>query len=144
MKRSKFNTAQNKKDKPIIDGIIFDSDHEAKYYTMLKSYVAMGRCKSFKVHPKYTLIAPFEKYGKKHRGMIYIADFEIIFKDGMIKVVDIKGFATEAAKIKRKLFDAKYPLLYLQWISYVNKHGGFIDYDKLQVIRRRERNERKN
>ena len=139
MKQSKYNTATKKKDKPQIDGHTFDSDIEAMYYSKLKRDLSMESIKKIDVHPSYPLVQKFEKYGKKHRPMVYKADFEVVEPSGAVTVIDIKGLATEAANIKRKLFDSIYPEKKLIWLSYSNKHGGWIEYDALKKARRDEK-----
>lgn len=103
--RSKYG---NKKVK--IDGYTFDSKAEALFYSELKIRQKTGEILFFRVQPRYRLLDGFEKDGKKHRPIDYIADFEIHHKDGSIEVVDVKGAPpTQVFRIKEKLFNAKYP-----------------------------------
>ena len=97
----------NKKVK--IDSLTFDSKAEALYYSELKIRQKTGEILFFRVQPRYRLLDGFEKDGKRHRPIDYIADFEIHHKDGSIEVVDIKGYKTDVFRIKEKLFNAKYP-----------------------------------
>lgn len=97
----------NKKTK--LDGYTFDSKAEALFYSELKIRQKTGEILFFRVQPRYRLLDGFEKDGKRHRPIDYIADFEIHHKDGSIEVVDVKGFKTEVFKIKEKMFNKKYP-----------------------------------
>jgi hypothetical protein len=56
------------------------------------------------IQPSYILQPKFTtKDGKNIRAIEYVADFEVIYTDGTIHVVDIKGMATPEAKLKRKM-----------------------------------------
>lgn len=92
-----------------LDGIVFDSVAESKYYQQLKWLEANKQINFFRCQPRYRLQDGFEKAGKKHRPIDYIADFEIHHIDGSIEVVDVKGHITETAKLKFKLFNKKFP-----------------------------------
>ena len=103
-KRSKYGNR-----KVEIDGLTFDSKAEALYYSELKLRQRAGEIQSFKLQPRYRLLDGFEKHGKKHRPIDYVADFEVHHKDGSIEVVDIKGYKTDVFRIKEKMFNKKYP-----------------------------------
>lgn len=128
---SKFNARKTK-----IDGHIFDSKIEGKYYEHLKWLQANKQILFFRLQPRYLLIEPFEKNGKKFRKTEYVADFEIHHLDGSIEVVDVKGHETEAFKIKRKLFEKKYPHK-LSLVTYEKEYGGWIELDELNKRKRR-------
>ena len=110
--RSKY---RNKKVQ--LDGHTFDSKAEARYYQQLKLMERAGEILFFRLQPRYRLLDGFEKHGKKHRPVDYVADFEIHHKDGSIEVVDVKGMQTQVFKIKEKMFNAKYPhkLTLVKW-----------------------------
>ena len=125
-----------------IDGIVFDSKDESLYYQMLKNMKANGLIKDFELQPKFILQEGFEKDNKKYRAIHYIADFKVINNDGSAYIVDIKGMLTTEFKIKLKLFNYKYPNIELKLISRSVKFGdeyGFIDYYKLQEIRKQNK-----
>lgn len=138
---SKYNAK-----KITIDGIRFDSKNEAKYYEYLKLMKSQGKIDNFELQPKYELQPKFKKYGKTIRAINYIADFLIYHLDGTEEVIDVKGMATPVALQKRKEFDYKYPNLKLTWIcrniKYGDKHG-WIEYDELQKIKRKNRRNKK-
>ena len=111
-KKSKYN---NKK--VIVDGIQFDSQKEAEYYCRLKLLKQAGEIKDFGLQPRYVLQPGFEKNGEKFKPITYIADFVITNNDGTTDVVDIKGVETQVFKIKKKLFEYKYPNLSLKVVK---------------------------
>lgn len=110
-----FTTPKYHNTKTVIDGISFDSKKEAEYYKMLKLLEKNQIIKNLKLQPRYELIPSFTKNGIKHRKCEYIADFEYI-EDGKTVVVDTKGFKTDVYKLKRKLFEYKYPNLTIKEI----------------------------
>ncbi|MTI95198.1 MAG: DUF1064 domain-containing protein [Firmicutes bacterium] len=105
-KAPKYNKYSNKKTE--VDGIIFDSKAEARYYSELKLRKQYGHIKDFRCQPKFELMPAFEKQEKKYKAMTYIADFEIEHNDGTCEVVDVKGMETAVFKLKQKLFNHKY------------------------------------
>lgn len=122
----------------VIDGIKFDSKHEAEYYLLLKRELAEGKIKGFELQEKFELQPAFKKYGKSHRAITYTVDFSIYYLDGEVEHIDIKGMSTQASEMRRKMFDYLYPNLKLTWLQKSIKHGdenGWIDYDKLKKIR---------
>ena len=97
-----------------IDGYIFDSIAEGNRYAELKILLKQGLIKDLKLQPKYRLQDSFKKNGITYRQIDYIADFEYFdAKLGGIVVEDVKGIETEVFKIKKKLFEKKYPDLSL-------------------------------
>jgi hypothetical protein len=140
MKRSKMNvdTSNKGKVRRTVDGIVFDSELEAKYYReVIRVGMKDGTIFSIQTHPKYRLQDGYEKYGRKHQAVYYEADFEIVYASKDVEIVDVKGMPTETALLKRKWFDKKYPDI-LRWICYSKQDGGWIDYDEL-IKRRKER-----
>ena len=113
-----------------IDGHIFDSKIEARYYKQLKWLQDNDQILFFRLQPRYLLQEAFRKNGKTFRKIEYIADFEVHHKDGSIEVIDVKGYQTPVFKIKRKLFEYKYPHK-LSLITY-KKEYGWIELDELE------------
>lgn len=118
-----------------LDGNVFDSQIEARYYEQLKRLQEHKEILFFRLQPRYLLQEAFKKNGKTYRKIEYIADFEIHHLDGSIEVVDVKGMETEAFKIKKKLFEKKYPHK-LSLITYVKKYGGWIELEELKKRRK--------
>lgn len=107
-----------------IDGITFDSKAEARYYKELQLRERAKDIQFFRLQPRYLVHDKFEKDGKKHQAIFYIADFEIHHNDGSIEVVDVKGMITEVFRIKEKLFNKKFPhkLTLVKW-----ERGRFVE-----------------
>jgi hypothetical protein len=82
------------------DGIRFPSKLESRYYEKLKLLKKSGEVLEFLRQPLFDLL------GK----VTYRADFIIFYKDGTIRVVDVKGMPpTEAFTIKKKMVEELYP-----------------------------------
>lgn len=133
------NKYNNKK--VTIDGIEFDSKIEARYYEHLKELEKQGVVSEFLLQKKYLLFEGFDKNGKRIRPIHYIADFEVHYADGTIEVVDIKGFETPDFRIKKKLFEYRYPFE-LKLITYSKIDGGWIELEDLKKARRERKKQR--
>lgn len=104
--------------KTVVDGMVFDSRHEAVRYQELKLLERAGKITDLQTQVVFELIpAQYETYerysektGKKlkdgrrclERGCSYVADF-VYRQDGEEIVEDAKGMRTEEYRIKRKL-----------------------------------------
>ncbi|HLO11515.1 MAG TPA: DUF1064 domain-containing protein [Pseudoneobacillus sp.] len=121
--------------KVTIDGIKFDSKMEADYYLVLLKSKELGLIKDFELQPKFELQESFRKRGKLFRKIEYRADFKVISNNDEVVIVDVKGFETTDFKIKRKLFEKKYPYE-LKLITFVKKYGGWVDVDELKQLRK--------
>jgi hypothetical protein len=117
------------------DGHVFDSKIEGRYYEQLKWLEANKQILFFRLQPRYLLQEGFEKDGRKFRKIEYVADFEVHHLDGSIETIDVKGMETEAFKIKRKLFEKKYPHK-LSLVTYSMIDGGWIELDQLNKNRK--------
>jgi hypothetical protein len=104
--RSKYHSI-----KTAIGGRVFDSKAEANRFAELRLLMRAGEVKNIECQPKFLLQDSFKKNGKTYRKIEYIADFKITYADGRIEIEDVKskGTKTEAYKIKKKLFELKYP-----------------------------------
>ena len=111
--------------KVVVDGITFDSKSEAAYYKKMLRDQEAGLVKEFNMQKTYTLLDKFEhpKTGKAVRAIKYIADFEVIYPDGRVEVVDIKGFKTPIYRLKEKLFMFRYniPIICLKYYARKNE-----------------------
>ena len=102
MTRSKYNAR-----KTVVDNITFDSKAEARRYGELKLMHEAGEIHKLRVHPRYTLLDPFEVKGIRYRGIVYEGDFEYI-ENGLVVCEDVKGVRTAVFSLKEKLFMDRY------------------------------------
>lgn len=112
--RRKYNAK-----KTVVDGITFDSKHEAQRYRELKLLERAGEISNLQLQVPYDLIPSqyevYERYsantgkrlkdGKRllEKGVKYNADFVYLDKRGIMHVEDAKGMRTTDYVIKRKL-----------------------------------------
>ena len=109
-----MNKYKNKKVQ--IDMYVFDSIAESRRYKELALLEKAGEIENLQLQPKFLLQDSFKKNGKTYRKIEYIADF--MYKEkGKVIVEDVKGMETKEFKIKRKLFEYKYPDLELKLIK---------------------------
>jgi hypothetical protein len=130
---SKFNAKRTE-----IDGIAFDSKSEGEYYLHLKKLKEELKIMNFELQPGFSLLEAFEKDGKRYRPIVYFADFKVHHWDGTIEIIDVKGFETADFKIKRKLFEKRYPYK-LTLMKYVKKYGGWITADEWKRLKKAEK-----
>jgi hypothetical protein len=108
------NKYHNKK--VVHDGIKFASKSEGERYLELKAMEAEGDIKDLVLQPKFILQESFRKNGELFRAIHYVADFQYTTVFGHLVIEDVKGYmgyTTPEFKIKRKLFEARYPELSL-------------------------------
>ena len=100
------------------DGYKFDSIAERRRYEQLRLLQELGCITELKLQPHYLLQEHFRKNGKTYKKIEYIADFQYI-ENGKTIIEDVKGLETEVFKIKRKMFEYKYPELELKIVKEV-------------------------
>jgi len=93
--------------KTIVDGITFDSKAEARRYGELVLLKRAGEIRWFNLQPSFLLTG----------GVRYRPDFIVCGNDGRIWVEDVKGVATQAFRIKQKIWAALYPDMWLEVIK---------------------------
>ena len=92
-----------------IDGHTFDSKMESQRYIQLKLLLKAGEIRHLLLQPQFELQPGFTtKQGKRIRPLSYVADFQYV-EGKTVVVEDVKGFQTEAFKLKAKLFQYRYP-----------------------------------
>lgn len=100
-----------------IDGIVFDSKKEGKYYLVLKQREEDGEIRDLQMQVPFELVPAVYEDEVKHlktkdkivrkmvqRAVRYVADF--VYTDvetGKFCVVDTKGFRTKEYVLKRKM-----------------------------------------
>lgn len=109
-----MNKYKNKKVQ--IDMYVFDSIAESRRYKELALLEKAGEIENLQLQPKFLLQESFKKNGKTYRKIEYIADF-MYEEKGKVIIEDVKGMETKEFKIKRKLFEYKYPDLELKLIK---------------------------
>jgi len=101
-KKTKKLKHNNKKTE--IDGIIFDSKLEARFYTYFKN---RNDIEILELQPKFILQEKFRHEWKWIREISYFSDFKIKTHN-QIFIIDAKWQKTEVFKIKEKMFLKKY------------------------------------
>ena len=95
-----------------LDGFTFDSSMEAQRYAELKILEKAGEIRDLKIHPEYVLEPSFKKNGKTYRKIVYEADFSYTDANTEEEIVeDVKGYKTDVYRLKRRLFEARFPNL---------------------------------
>ena len=99
--------------KTTIGGRVFDSKLESRRYQELLFLAKAGEVVDIECQPRFLLQEAFKKNGKTYRKIEYVADFRVTYKDVHVEIEDVKsqGTITAVYKIKRKLFEKKYPSL---------------------------------
>lgn len=93
-----------------IDGIVFDSKHEAERYMELKLLERGRAISDLTLQPSFVLQEGYTSpSGKKVRPITYIADF-MYTEGGKTVVEDAKSPATKTQvyRLKKKIFEYKY------------------------------------
>lgn len=98
--------------KIVVDGEKFDSQLEANRWYELKLLQRAKQIKDLRRQIRFELQPSYKKNGKTIQSINYIADFVYydINKKKFI-VEDTKGYKTETYKLKKKIFEYKYPEL---------------------------------
>lgn len=128
--------------KPVIDGVRFDSLMEGRYYLFLLQEKEAGQIDSFKMQVTYNLQPSFRKNKKTFRAIDYVADFVVEAK-GKTYVIDTKGKETVEFKLKKKLFEYKYPELKLYVIQYCPEQKAWLELDEIRKARKKNIADRK-
>ncbi|MFA7132899.1 MAG: DUF1064 domain-containing protein [Bacteroidales bacterium] len=101
---SKSGKYKNKKTE--YNGFLFDSKKEADYCCILdllqKAIKDSDRVISYEKQVPFQIILNDKKICK------YYADFKVVYGDGRIEIVDVKGFKTDIYRLKKKLVEAQY------------------------------------
>jgi len=128
--------------KTAVDDHTFPSIMEAHRYNELKLLMQAGIVKEIELQPAFSLLPTFWRCpdcgiifgsaelkkgrcrdcGKKlpaTKGIIYRADFRVTYADGHQEIEDVKGMETEIFKLKRKMFEYRYPDLTIKLVKKV-------------------------
>jgi hypothetical protein len=124
MPRGRAAYGHVRKPKTEIDGIKFASPGEAERYLELCIMKLKGEVQLFELQYVFEIQPRFKKNGVNFREIRYIADFKIWYSPVNISVEDVKGwggYTTPEFKLKRKLFEYKYPDLTLVLLKRAGK-----------------------
>ena len=93
------------------NGEIYDSRKEMRRAYALDMLVRCGRIKDLERQKRFILQDGYlTRDGRKIRPISYIADFVYYDNDkGLWVVEDVKGVRTEVYRLKRKMFEFRYP-----------------------------------
>ncbi len=91
--------------KTVVDGITFASKAEAARYQDLKLLERSGYITGLTLQPRFPIVIE----GKKICS--YVADFSYQDKSHRHVIEDVKGCITPTYRLKKKLFEAVYPML---------------------------------
>jgi hypothetical protein len=102
-KRSKYGNV-----KVELDGHTFASQFEARHYQLLRYRQDHAEISQLTLQPRFEISpAGVSNDGRKIRKTEYVADFSYK-EDGVLVVVDTKGYKTTVYKLKKKLFQLRY------------------------------------
>ena len=93
----------------MVDNIQFDSQAEANYYRQLKLLQRAGEVVEFEIQPTFILQEGYKRGKRKVQPITYKADFLVTYNDGRKEIIDVKGAKTEVYRLKKKIFEYKYP-----------------------------------
>lgn len=89
----------------VVDGVRFASKREAAVYQQLKALKKAGDITVLRLQPRFVLQPGYVHHGRKVRPIYYDADFEVLWADGRLEIVDVKGFAKNPVYLlKKKMF----------------------------------------
>ena len=124
----------------------FASNIEMKFYTdVLLPLYQNGTIVDYQLQKKYLLQESFRrKDGSLVRKIEYVSDYWIKYSDGKERVIDTKGaglLVDPVAKLKRKLFEYKYPDVDFCWLTW-SKKTGWINWDDFVKLKKQEKKEK--
>lgn len=133
-KKSKYGALKTE-----IDGFIFDSVMEARFYIYLLLMIQDKKIKSFEMQKPYELQEKYKDPRTKKivRAITYISDFVITNLDNTIVVIDVKGRETADFKLKKKMFGYKYRDLILMCVQWEPKTKEWMDLEDIKTENRK-------
>lgn len=117
-----------------VNGVSFDSIMESRFYLRLLEMKAAGQIKSYSLQTTFELQPKFRDKisGKMIRPITYIADFVVTDINDNVMVVDVKGKETDVFKLKKKLFQYKYPDVRFMCMRWINKEHDWFELDEIK------------
>lgn len=97
----------------------FDSKSEANRFKELSLLESIGQISGLIIHPAFELQPAFtDRNGKKHRAIVYEADFSYLDKATQQLVIeDVKGMENRLWLLKKKMFLYRYRDLELRVVK---------------------------
>ena len=144
-KRSKYGVDQTKKgiEKRTYNGEVYDSLSELQF---LKEWIlpkmGSGEIIKWERQIKFTLQEGFVYKGKKVLPITYVADYIVYWKNNTRTIIDVKGCPDSVAKLKRKLFQYRYPDEDYIWMCRSIKYGdgsNWLLYEDLEKKRKEDK-----
>lgn len=128
-----------------VDGRVFDSVMEARFYVALCRELVLHKIHGFDCQVEYELQPKFRSKttGKIVRAITYITDFLITANDGTQIAVDVKGQETPEFKIKKKMFEYRYPNVQFMCVQWVASTSSWEDLEDIKAARRKKKREAK-
>ena len=109
LQKSKITTSKYRNKKTKVDGVVFDSKKESETFAELETLLRAGQIAGYCRQAQFIL----QKGDIERKPITYLADW-IIFKiDGTFEIREDKGFMTEVYRIKKKMFQERFPKLKL-------------------------------
>lgn len=141
--RSKYGNTKHE-----VDGILFDSKAEARYYKILKQKgmsflpISDNFCEMQK---NMILQEGFYSDGLKVAPIHYRADFVIYEEGKLVKVVDVKGYQDAISMLKMKMFANRYgfPVTFAKFNSKTNRFEEMSCFESARQQRKRASDRRK-
>lgn len=100
-RRSKYGNLKTE-----YNGTIFMSKKEAQYATLLDSLKKASKFSERVVC--YQMQVPFQVELNGKKICKYLLDFKVVYGDGRVEHVDVKGVRTGVYRIKKKLVEAQF------------------------------------
>lgn len=75
----------------------------------LTNMARSGEISGLTLQPRFTLQPSFKKAGRTIRKIEYVADFMYTDRSGQTVVEDVKGMRTDVYRLKRKMFEYRFP-----------------------------------
>ena len=132
--------------KAIINDIEFDSLMESKFYIYLLDLQRCGEVKSFELQKTFELQPKFKDQfsGKMIRAIDYIADFVVVLKSEQVVAVDVKGIETADFKLKKKMFQYKFPDIRFMCVQWVAGKKKWLNLEDIKTERRAAKRSKKS
>jgi hypothetical protein len=141
-KFSKYHVRMDKlgEEKRTYNNILFDSILEMSFYRdVICPKINSGEIIKAEMQVPFELQPKYKYKDKTIQAVKYIADFLVKFSDGKVKVYEIKGLPDNVSKLKRRIFQYKFPDIDYDWLTFSKIDGGWILYDDAVKFRNKRK-----